>query len=194
MRINGLALLGVIALMLILTLGIVGGVLWVQAPLYTTPPASDDSKKNQPGQTMGGGSGSIAVKSHGFPPMVTTAQCNGPKNPNCTRHDIWTKCFLTLVDRHPKDGFVTEHEVDVFMDDFLRFYEKLAAPSPREIAQACDHPFNGKRPNGRVNWPIFESAYNPVCLGRASDICYAKGACDRELAKLGLPLTTVIYE
>lgn len=128
------------------------------------------------------------------PHLVHSVSCNGPKNPNVTRHDMWSKCFVPLVDRHPRDGFMTVREVQIFMDTFLRTYEKWLAPSAAAIGKACDHPFNGKKPNGRVNWPIFETATDPMCLGVASDICYAKGACDRELAKLGLPLTSVIYE
>lgn len=130
-------------------------------------------------------------------PMIQTAMCNGPASPNCTRWDMWSKCFIPLVDVRPKDGFITRAEVELFMKNHLYFYERWAAPSPEQIASDCDYPVvakgpNWKKPNGRVNWTIFNGSRAPGCLGRASDICYAKGACERELEKLHLPPVTVV--
>lgn len=123
------------------------------------------------------------TKSSPSSPIETTAQCNGPDAPNCTRWDIWSRCFIPLVDLHPKDGFITKAEVAAFMDKHLRVYEKWLAPSPETIVRDCDKKRGG---NGRVNWAIFKDSTVPGCLGTTRDICYTKGACDRELEKLGL--------
>ena len=125
-------------------------------------------------------------------PMTWSAMCEGSLNPNCTRFDIWSKCFMVLIDRHPKDGYLTKREVQIFLDTFLRSYEKILAPTAEKIATDCDHPPGGRRPTGRVNWVTFNATQELGCLGSARDICYCKGACDRELKKLGLPLTTKI--
>lgn len=117
-------------------------------------------------------------------PIETTAQCNGPNAPNCTRWDMWSKCFIPLADLHPKDGFLTKSEVAAFMEKHLRFYERWAAPSADTISADCDKKKGG---NGRVNWAIFRDSTSPGCLGTTRDICLAKGACDRELEKLGMP-------
>lgn len=117
-------------------------------------------------------------------PMISTAQCNGPSVRNCTRKDMWDKCFIPLADLHPKDGYLTRQEVQMFMENHLRFYERWAAPSAEKISMDCDKPHGG---NGRVNWPIFGASVNTGCLGSERDICLAKGACERELEKLGLP-------
>jgi hypothetical protein len=122
-------------------------------------------------------------------PMEHTAQCNGPHAPNCTRWDIWSKCFIPLVDKHPKDGFITTSEIVIFMDNHLRFYERWAAPAPEKITHDCDKKRGG---NGRVNWAIFKDSQEPGCLGSVRDICMTKGACERELEKLGLPPVTIV--
>ena len=121
--------------------------------------------------------------------MEHTAQCNGPLAPNCTRWDIWSRCFIPLVDKHPKDGFITTSEIVIFMDNHLRFYERWAAPAPEKITHDCDKKRGG---NGRVNWAIFKDSQEPGCLGSTRDICMTKGACERELEKLGLPPVTVV--
>lgn len=118
------------------------------------------------------------------PPIDKTAQCNGPNAPNCTRQDMWNRCFIPLADLHPKDGYLTRDEVAAFMDKHLRFYERWAAPSADKISADCDKKKGG---NGRVNWAIFRDSTSPGCLGSVRDICLAKGVCDRELEKLGLP-------
>jgi len=191
-----LAMVGIIGMMVLLTLAIVGGTLAAQESLYAPAPGSS---RLEPAPKAGSpAKGPVLLPSIKTatvaPALVQTAQCNGAKNPNCTRHDIWNKCFMPLVDRHPKDGFMTEHEVQRFMDDFLRTYERWLAPAASKIANGCDHPMAGHRPNGRVNWPIFETATDPICLGTETYICYAKDVCDRELRRIGLPTTTVIYE
>ncbi len=123
--------------------------------------------------------------------MAFSSPCDGPKKTPCTRHDVWHRCFLPLVDRYPKDGFITQEEVSRFFTDHLRFYERWAAPSPSTIVSDCDHPTGKKgiKGTGRVDWKVFNATRSSGCLGIPSRICMVRDVCDRELKEAHLPLT-----
>lgn len=123
--------------------------------------------------------------------MAFSSPCDGPGKPPCTRHNVWHRCFLPLVDKYPKDGFITLNEVSRFFDDHLRFYERWVAPSPATIVSDCDHPTGkkGVKGNGRVDWKIFNATRSSGCLGIPSRICMVRDVCDRELKEARLPLT-----
>ena len=126
--------------------------------------------------------------------MAFSSPCDGPGKRECTRFDIWTRCFLPLVDLSPKDGFVTADEIAVFYDEHLRFYERWLAPKPSEIVGSCDHPTGKKnvKGNGRVDWKVFNATRSSGCLGLASRICMVRDVCDRELKKMNMPLTVPV--
>ncbi len=168
------------------TLGVLVGLL-IQQRNLDAQQLRQISKSMSSGQQQHGGD----RRSDDEIDMAWSSPCDGPGKPHCTRHNIWHRCFLPLVDKYPRDGFVTLVEVSRFFDDHLRFYERWAAPSPATIVSDCDHPTGKKgiKGNGRVDWKIFNATRSSGCLGIPSRICMVRDVCDRELKEAHLPLT-----
>jgi hypothetical protein len=87
------------------------------------------------------------------------------------------------VDINPRDGYITQNEVQAFLSNHLHWWERWAAPSAATIAKDCDADLPHSPKNGRVNWPKFHATEVPGCIGIANHICLVNGVCNRELAK-----------
>ena len=150
---------------------IITGIVYFSVTHHTTPavPVARLSR--------GGGGGSASQST-----MVREAPCNGPDKPPVTRHDIWSTCFIPLVDNDPRDGYITQKEVQAFLSNHLHWWERWVAPSAATISADCDADLPYSPKNGRVNWPKFHATETPGCIGIADHICRVNDVCNRELA------------
>lgn len=98
-----------------------------------------------------------------------------------TRHEIWERCFMPLGGRaSPRPGDLDATKIADFMSEHLYIWERLIAPSAREIVRRCDTPPR----DGWITQDEFEHTTNRECLGDADSICHTRDVCERETRHL----------
>ncbi len=110
-----------------------------------------------------------------------TCGIGGGKTVVYTRHEIWADCFMKLGGMdNPRPGELNEAKIADFLSEHLFFWERLLAPSAREIVQRCDtRPFDHW-----ITQAEFEGSTNRACLGDADAICHTWDVCERETRHL----------